>query len=86
MDLTNKQSKLLSRLQLSNPSYNLNFEVMGAFAFPEAWVDMDKEHEFSYKVKFFDMEISHGKSIARVKTEEEMKAEEDTGKGKGKAK
>lgn len=86
MDLTNKQQKLLAQLQKPNPSYNLNFEVLGAFAFPEEWVEKDEEHQFSYRIKFFDMEIDKGKSIVRVKTEEEIRAEEEAGLKKGKQK
>ena len=59
---------------------------MGTFAFPEDWVEIDEEHQFSYKVRFFDMEVKGGKSVAREKTEEEMKLDEDAGKGKGKGK
>ena len=58
-------------LQKPNKEYNLNFEVLGAFAFPEKWQEVDAEHGvFAYKVRFFDMEIDSGESIARQMTEE----------------
>ena len=89
MDLDHRQNRKLQALKKPNQEYNLNFSVIGAFAFPEKWQELDEAHEiFSYKVKFFDMEITGGKTFARQMTEEELaEAEEnDPKKKKGKEK
>ena len=72
---------------MPNKEYNLNFEVLGAFAFPEQWVELDQNHDvFKYKVRFFDMEIDKGTSFIRMLTEEEKKAEDEKNPKKKKEK